>query len=135
MTLNENSGNSSFYSIADIKKITFQSGDMVIETQSSTESFSVVDVSNLVFDQVVTETEGFEEAIQKLSAYPNPFGYVLNINQNTADARYLIYDLNGSVIQSGRATSRINVSDLTTGVYFFTLVDKSNTQTLKIVKK
>ena len=135
MTLNENSGSSSSYSIADINKITFQSGDVVVETQSSTDNFSIGGVRNIVFGNIITETQDVEQAIQELSAYPNPCGDVLNISQNTTDARYFIYDLNGSLIQSEKASPTINVSDLTTGVYFFTLVDKSNTQTLKLIKK
>ena len=135
MTLNENSGNSSSYSIADINKITFQSGDVVVETQSSTDNFSIGGVRNIVFGNIITETEDIEQAVQELSAYPNPCGDVLNISQNTIDARYFIYDLNGSLIQSDKAYSTINVSNLTTGVYFFTLVSKTNTQTLKIIKK
>ena len=135
MTLNENSGNSSSYSIADINKITFQSGDVVIETQSSTDNFSIGGVRNLVFGNIITETERITQAVQELSAYPNPCGDVLNISQNTTDASYFIYDLNGSLIKSDKATSTINVSKLKKGIYFFTLVDKSNTKTLKIQKK
>ena len=135
MTLNQNSGSSISYSIADINKITFQSGDVVIETQSSTDNFSIDGVRNIVFEDIITETEDIEQVVQELSAYPNPCGDVLNISQNTTDARYFIYDLNGSLIQSDKASSTINVSDLKTGIYFFTLVDKSNTQTLKLIKK
>jgi len=135
MTLNQNSGNSSSYSISDIKKITFQSGDVVIETQTSTDNFSIVGVRNLVFGNIITETEDITQVYQELSAYPNPCEDVLNISQNTTDARYFIYNLNGSLIQSDKASSRINVSNLTTGIYFFTLVDKTSTQTLKIIKK
>mgnify|MGYP002883855859 CR=1 FL=1 len=135
MTLNENSGNSSSYSIATINKITFQSGDVVIETQSSTDNFSIGGVRSLVFGQLITETQDIEQAVQELSAYPNPCEDVLNISQNTTDARYFIYDLNGSLVQSDKAFSAINVSNLTPGIYFFTLVDKTNTQTLKIIKK
>tara|TARA_Y100000589_G_scaffold304738_1_gene318142 strand:- start:1055 stop:1522 length:468 start_codon:yes stop_codon:yes gene_type:complete len=135
MTLNQNSGSSSSYSIAKINKITFQSGDVVIETQTFTDNFSITGVRNLVFGNIITETEDITQAVQELSAYPNPCGDVLNISQNTSDARYFIYDLNGSLIQSDKASSTINVSNLTTGVYFFTLVDKANTQTLKIIKK
>tara|TARA_B100001094_G_scaffold54298_1_gene49815 strand:- start:19 stop:486 length:468 start_codon:yes stop_codon:yes gene_type:complete len=135
MTLNQNSGSSSSYSISDINKITFQSGDVVVETQSSTDNFSIGGVRNLVFGNIITKTEDIEQAVQELSAYPNPFGDVLNISQNTTDARYFIYDLNGSLIQSDKAPSAINVSNLKTGIYFFTLVDKTNTQTLKIIKK
>ena len=135
MTLNENSGSSSSYYIADINKITFQSGDVVVETQSSTDNFSIGGVRNLVFGNIITETEDIEQAFQELSAYPNPCGDVLNISQNTTDTRYFIYDLNGSLIQSDKAFSRINVSNLTTGVYFLKLVGQTNTQTLKIIKK
>ena len=135
MTLNQNSGSSSSYSIANINKITFQSGDVVIETQTFTDNFSIAGVRNLVFGNIITETEDITQAVQELSAYPNPCGDVLNISQNTSDTRYFIYDLNGSLIQSDKASSTINVSNLTKGVYFFTLVDKTNTQTLKIIKK
>jgi len=135
MTLNENSGSSSSYSIADIKKITFQSGDVVIQTQSFTDNFSIGGVRNLVFGQIITETKDIEQAVQELSAYPNPCGDVLNISQNTTDTRYFIYDLNGSLIQSDKASSTINVSRLKPGIYFFTLVNETSTQTLKIIKK
>jgi hypothetical protein len=135
MTLNQNSGSSSSYSIADIKKITFQSGDVVVETQSSTDNFSIVGVRNLVFGQATTEVKDLTQVVKELSAYPNPCGDVLNISQNTTDASYFIYDLNGSLIQSDKASSTINVSNLTTGVYFLKLVGQTNTQTLKIIKK
>ena len=135
MTLNENSGSSSSYSISDINKITFQSGDVVVETLTSTDNFSIAGVRNLVFGNIITETKDIEQVFQELSAYPNPCGDVLNISQNTTDARYFIYDLNGSLIQSDKASSTINVSSLTTGIYFFTLVDKTSTQTQKIIKK
>ena len=135
MTLNENSGSSSSYSISDIKKITFQSGDVVVETQSSTDNFSIGGVRSLVFGQLITETQDLTQAFQELSAYPNPCGDVLNISQNTTDARYFIYDLNGSLIQSDKTSSTINVSNLKTGIYFFTLVNEMSTQTLKLIKK
>ena len=135
MILNENSGNSSSYSIANIKKITFQSGDVVVETQSSTDNFSIGGVRNLVFGNIIAKTEDIEQAVQELSAYPNPCGDVLNISQNTTDSRYFIYDLNGSLIQSDKASSAINVSRVKPGIYFFTLVNETSTKTLKIIKK
>ena len=135
MTLNQNSGSSSSYSIADIKKITFQSGDVVIETPSYTDNFSIGGVRNLIFGQIIAGVEDFTQETKELSAYPNPCGDVLNISQNTTDARYFIYDLNGSLIQSDKASSTINVSSLTPGIYFFKLVNNTYTQTLKIIKK
>ena len=135
MTLNENSGSSSSDSSADINKITFQKSNVLVETQSHLDHFYIGGVRNLVFDQIITESKDIEQAVQELAAYPNPCGDVLNISQNTTDSRYFIYDVNGSLIQSDKASSTINVSNLKTGIYFFTLVDKTNTQTLKFIKK
>jgi hypothetical protein len=38
-------------------------------------------------------------------------------------------------VQADKASSTINVSSLKTGIYFFTVTDETNTQTLKIIKK
>ena len=135
MTLNQKSGNSNYYSVANINKITFQNGNVIIETKSATNNFSIAGLRNLVFAQIITEVSDYPEAIQELSVYPNPCGDVLNISQVTTNERYFIYDLNGSLIQSDKASSIINVSNLITGVYFFTIASKTNTQTLKIIKK
>mgnify|MGYP001254837621 FL=1 len=135
MTLNEKSGSSKSLSIEDINKITFQSGDVVIETQSATENFSIAGLRNLVFDQFITEVEDFNRKVSEISAYPNPCGDVLNISQNNTNARYFIYDFKGRLVQADKVTSTINVSNLKTGVYFFTVIDETNTQTLKIIKK
>ena len=135
MTLNEKSGSSKSFSIEDVNKITFQSGDVVIETQSATENFSIAGLRNLVFDQFITEVEDFNRRVSEISAYPNPCGDVLNISQNNTNARYFIYDFKGRLVQADKATSTINVSNLKTGVYFFTVIDETNTKTLKIIKK
>ena len=135
MTLNQKSGNSNYYSVANINKITFQNGNVIIETKSATNNFSIAGLKNLVFDQIITEVEELSSVSKELSVYPNPCGDVLNISKKTNDTRYFIYDLNGSLIQSDKAFSRINVSNLTTGVYFLKLVGQTNTQTLKIIKK
>ncbi len=135
MVLNVKSGISSSYSISDINKITFQSGDVIIDTQSSTDNFSINGVRNLVFPQITTEVEDLTKSVQELSAYPNPCADVLNISQTTTDARYFIYDLNGSLIYSDKAYSTINTSNLKSGIYFFTLVNNTKTRTLKIIKK
>lgn len=135
MTLNEKSGSSKSLSIEDINKITFQSGDVVIETQSATENFSIAGLRNLVFDQFITEVEDFNRKVSEISAYPNPCGDVLNISQNNTNARYFIYDFKGRLVQADKVTSTINFSNLKTGVYFFTVIDETNTQTLKIIKK
>jgi hypothetical protein len=135
IVVNEKSGNSKSYSIRDINKITFQSGDVVIETQSATENFSLTGLRHLVFEQVITEVEDFNRRVSELSAYPNPCGDVLNVSQNNTNARYFIYDFKGRLVQADKASSTINVSNLKTGIYFFKLTDETNTQTLKIIKK
>ena len=135
MIVNEKSGSSKSYSITDINKITFQSGDVVIKTQSATQNFSLTELRNIVFDQVITDVEDFNRRVSELSTYPNPCGDVLNISQNNTNARYFIYDFKGRLVQTDKASSTINVSNLKRGIYFFTVLDKTNIQTLKIIKK
>jgi hypothetical protein len=132
--LNENSGNSSAYAISNINKITFQSGNLVIETKSATDSFAITGIRSLSMQQLVTGVDGIVKETQNLSAYPNPCSDVLNISDVTSNLSYFIHDLSGSLVQSDKVSSIIDVSNLTTGVYFLTVVGGDDIRTLKFIK-
>ena len=132
--LNEKSGTSNTYSISNINKITFQNGDVVIETKSSTESFAISGTRSITFQQMVTSVEDVVDVAEAISAYPNPCGDVLNLSEVVSNGTYFIYDMDGSLVQSDKATSAISVGGLGSGVYFLTLVGDNNTQTIKFIK-
>ena len=133
--LNEKSGARNTYSIPNINKITFQNGDVVIETKSSTDNFAISGTRSITFHQLVTSVEDIVDVTEAISVYPNPCGDVLNLSDVVSNGTYFIYNINGSLVQSDKATSAINVGGLGSGVYFLTLVGDNNTQTIKFIKQ
>lgn len=85
-----------------------------------------------------TGTEGF--ANNSFSVYPNPSNDVLNI-ENTANALMQdisITDMNGRVVKTaklnGESSVKLNISDLTTGIYMMTIVSDKGSVAKKIIK-
>jgi hypothetical protein len=67
--------------------------------------------------------------------YPNPANNVLFIKGLTQHAVITITDLNGeTVINTGILNNQINISNLTKGIYFIKIVDKSGVITKKFLK-
>jgi len=67
--------------------------------------------------------------------YPNPANNVLFIKGLTQHAVITITDLNGEmVINTGILNNQINISNLTKGIYFIKIVDKSGVITKKFLK-
>ena len=73
------------------------------------------------------------------SVYPNPSDNMINIKSITQVIDFEIYDLSGKcVLKNNRENiniSAINISTLSTGIYFLTLRSSSISQTIKVVKK
>jgi hypothetical protein len=132
---NEKSGASSTYSISNINKITFQNGDVVIETKSSTDKYAINVTRGITFQQLVTSVDDIVDTTESISAYPNPCDDVLNISDLMSNGTYFIYGMDGSLVQSDKATSAISVGGLSNGVYFLTLAGKNDTQTIKFIKQ
>ena len=70
-----------------------------------------------------------------LVVYPNPFSDNINITGLLADSFYRIFTIDGKLVKSGMATSRIGLSELTSGMYLIQLQADGKTQTKKILKK
>lgn len=74
------------------------------------------------------------------SAYPNPSTGIVNLasKNNTAINAVQITDLNGRVVRNtntnGVSETQINISDLTTGMYFLNVQTDSGSGTTKIIK-
>lgn len=75
------------------------------------------------------------------SMYPNPVANELNIvakNNNTINAINIV-DMNGRTVKNtndaGMNNTAVNVSDLTSGVYFVTIETNEGTGTSKFIKK
>lgn len=75
-----------------------------------------------------------------LSLYPNPANDFFNLSSTTSIIENVkVTDLNGRVVKSiaanGVSDVQVNISDLTTGIYFVTVNTDNGTGSTKLVKK
>jgi hypothetical protein len=69
------------------------------------------------------------------SIYPNPTNGILNISSNNRDSitHIFVQDTQGRVIETYTTTDQINISHLSSGMYFIQILHQNNkTETLKI---
>lgn len=76
------------------------------------------------------------EAGLEMSVYPNPFNDEFNIELNSTDFEYYIYDNLGKEILKGKNNLKVNASQFPNGVYFLKVDDRSNNRTYfkKLIK-
>ncbi|WDF64575.1 starch-binding protein [Flavobacterium sp. KACC 22763] len=84
---------------------------------------------------VATKEEAQETYAVRL--YPNPVDQTLLVNSTVAISNYTIISAQGSIVQEGKSnTSSIDVSRLSSGLYFITIRLENGAETMqKIVKK
>ena len=73
----------------------------------------------------------------RYSIYPNPakdFVYLQPRNKFSA-SEYKLYNLTGQLVGSGQCQGKLDISRLTTGVYYLRLWDGKMTETIKLVKE
>lgn len=97
-------------------------------TSFSTSSFNTSTLSNNKVNK-----------INYFSTYPNPVIDILNINgiKNNESTSFLIISTNGKIIRSGNITTsfiKLNLSNLTPGVYIIILKNSNNSEFHKIIK-
>ena len=98
-----------------------------------------IGVDSFSVDRPVASADSF--FANNFSMYPNPVANELNIvakNNNTINAINIV-DMNGRTVKNtndaGMNNTAVNVSDLTSGVYFVTIETNEGTGTSKFIKK
>jgi hypothetical protein len=106
--------------------------------------------ANIYFDfnePVITNTaintfvapNGVEELSNgTFSIYPNPAENVLYVQSENGNANYTIYDITGKVNfthQSTNANSTLDISTLSSGVYFIQCISGEEVSTIKFIKR
>ncbi|NNF01906.1 MAG: T9SS type A sorting domain-containing protein [Bacteroidia bacterium] len=96
---------------------------------------------------VIQNTTGIEdpEDSELINAYPNPVGGFLNLkfqNDLSSGGDLQIYDTNGKlvlnstqVVKSGENTVRVDVADLTSGVYFYKIMTSQRSFQGRFIKQ
>ncbi len=82
----------------------------------------------------LVSTENSDITSTNLSVFPNPTNHILNIN-NDFPKKVNIYDLQGKLVLKAANTSKIDVSQLVSGIYFLEVYDRnSSRQVTKFIK-
>lgn len=86
----------------------------------------------------ILSVDEFQTSEPKIGVYPNPMMDTLNFISNTDTFKYQLLNISGQVLLSGRIendTNTLDVSHLSTGVYFINLqYDTKASQTIKLIK-
>ena len=140
------SGIQSSYSLADIKKMSFSSGNIAIEkTDGSSVEFSLNELRYLSFKDLSVGLAPFPEKLKEginVQVYPNPVVDVLNIkllsNENQS-GRIEILSIEGKAVYTENINAntnvyQINTSSLPKGLYLCKINNGTVTETMKFIK-
>jgi hypothetical protein len=132
------SGLQTSYTIANIKKLTFSDGNLVVvNTTGSDDTFPLSGNRYLNFLDLTLATPSQELVKSNFFVYPNPVTNVLNItNQDPTQilSHLEIISLEGRVLMQ-QNTPQAVVAALPQGIYFCRITTNNQTQTIKFLKQ
>lgn len=110
-------------------RLRFTGPDMTVDTGKRV-TFNNIAVHGTSLPLGVTEHKA-----SKFSVWPNPTTDIINIT-GTTHTDYNIYGIDGKLIKTGKTQdAKINLSELTRGMYLLQLTAEGNTETKKIIRK
>lgn len=135
----EMNNNQTSYSISNLEKVTFSSGDLIIKkTNGIINQYPISGIRYVNFEDLLIGISDLDSFSDDISIYPNPVNNNLKFNFpeiNQEKINILIVDIQGKIYISNDMTSMnntsINVSELSKGLYFCII----NTNNNRIVKK
>jgi len=142
--VNKSIGTQTVYTLNDLRKITFSSGNVTVQkADNTTEAYVLSELRYVSFKDFST---GFEKqkqiSICSLISYPNPVSDVLNIDlsgSKNIDGSISIISFEGKVVQQQKINNasivRLNLSQLPNGIYLCCYKNDIATKTVKIIKQ
>ena len=131
-------GTQTAYPVANIKKLTFSSGNLLVtNTIGVNGTFALSGLRYLNFTDLTLGTTTQELIKNSFYVYPNPVTTVLNISNEdpTQTITHLeIISLEGRVVIE-QNTPQVAVASLPQGMYFCRITAKNQTQTIKFLKQ
>lgn len=132
------------YSINNISKMTFSSGNILIDQINGNDiQYNLDSVRYIAFQLYTVDVQENKSIEQRISVYPNPVSSILNIDlRNIINERgtIQILSMNGSLLKSNpispnSGTQQVDVSHLAQGVYLCKIICGQKTETIKFVKQ
>lgn len=132
------------YSINNISKMTFSTGNIVIDQINGNDiQYNLDSVRYIAFQLYTVGVQENNSNEQRFSVYPNPVRSILNIdlrNVVNESGTIQILSMNGSLLKSNpillnAGTQQVDVSNLAQGVYLCKIICGQKTETIKFVKQ
>jgi hypothetical protein len=137
------SGSQSTYPVADIQKLTFDNGNMIVTNNTGASgTFALSGLRYVSFTDFNLGTTNPELATNKFYAYPNPASHVLNIsgsNTMLSVGQIEILSLEGRLLMqqkpANESAPQVDISALPQGIYLCKITNGNHQQTLKFLKR
>ena len=93
--------------------------------------FSEIDVSYCT-PLTSIEENMFEKGYE---VYPNPFSDEIFVEHLLGNEYFIVYDFLGRNIIEGKCSGMVEIPEAKSGIYYFTIINKSNQTTYKLIKR
>ena len=105
-----------------------------VESSISNRSLSSTPDKIQLVPKAVLSTPEFNN--NSVSIYPNPSDGVFNIESNSQNLSFTLFNLQGQILEKGNVkNNQVNFNKFNTGVYFLELIDGANRLVKRIVIK
>ena len=135
-------GSQTSYPVADIQKLTFDNGNMLVTNNTGVSgSFAISGLRYVSFTDFNLATTNPELATNKFYAYPNPANHILNISGSNTIQRVdniQILSLEGRLLMQQKPANdalQVDISALPQGMYLCKITNGNQQQTLKFLKQ
>jgi len=136
-------GSQTTYPVADIQKLTFDNGNMLVTNNTGASgTFALSGLRYVSFTDFNLGTTNPEMATNKFYAYPNPASHMLSIaGSNTTQrvSQIEILSLEGRLLMQQKPANttapQVDISALPQGMYLCKITNGNQQQTLKFLKQ
>jgi hypothetical protein len=139
LIVREKGGNENAYSISNIRKLSFSSGNLIVTLKTGNPYiYATSNIDRLFFKQAVTGIAAEETEEKTMSLYPNPVADVLRLRLIGGTTQVQIQDMQGKVWMSKTAEGNeatLNMVELPAGLYTCTLKSENATNSIKLLKQ
>ena len=144
MYVRQTSGTQTPYSLSNIKKMSFSSGNITVsKTIGSPDTYSLSGIRYLNFQDLTTNIATAEKQELVMTLYPNPVVDVLNLQLSIKSSQACVIEIlsmEGRVVYQEKLNQQsdvyqINVSALPKGLYLCKVNNGITTETTKFFKQ
>lgn len=143
MNIEELNTNVGVYSLRDIRKIDFSSGNISVTEYNNNTTLTLSNIRHITFSNTTTNLgEQFFEMNEELIAYPNPVSDFLQINLGStpkSEGLITLYSIDGKIARTYRASTQVlyqlDISSLIDGVYILRYTNATEIKAIKIIKE